>query len=57
MSERGIHYVEADLDATWLRDWMAVGLLELEEYLGKHAAFVEFLRNRAPGAASRQLRA
>ena len=47
MSERGIHYVEADLDATWLRDWIAVGLLELEAYLGKHAAFVDFLRVRA----------
>jgi hypothetical protein len=56
MSERGIHYVGADLDATWLRDWIAVGLFELEAYLGKHAAFVEFLRDRALGAASRQIR-
>jgi hypothetical protein len=51
MSERGIHYLEADLDATWLRDWIAVGVLELETYLGKHAAFGEFLRDWAPAAA------
>jgi hypothetical protein len=48
MSERGIHYVEADLDETWLRDWIGVGLLELETYLEKHAAFVEFLRDADP---------
>jgi hypothetical protein len=46
MSERGIHYVEPDLDETWLRDWIGVGLMELEAYLHKHAAFVEFLRDR-----------
>jgi hypothetical protein len=46
MSERGIHYVEPDLEETWLRDWIAVGLVELEAYLERHAAFVEFLRAR-----------
>jgi hypothetical protein len=50
MSERGIHYIEADLDDTWVRDWVGVGLIELETYLDKHAAFIEFLRLRETGA-------
>jgi hypothetical protein len=46
MSERGIHYVEPDLEETWLRDWIGVGLAEIELYLDKQAAFVEYLRAR-----------
>lgn len=56
MSERGIHYVAADLEESWLRDWIGVGLFELEAYLAKHAAFGEFLRARRASAASRQIR-
>ena len=43
MSERGLHYIEDDLAETWLEDWAAVGVQELEAYLGKHAAFHAFL--------------
>jgi hypothetical protein len=46
MSERGIHYIEPDLEETWLRDWIGVGLVELELYLDKQAAFGEYLRSR-----------
>jgi hypothetical protein len=43
MSERGTHFIESDLDTNWLRDWIGVGLAELEAYLAKHAAFFDFL--------------
>jgi hypothetical protein len=46
MSERGIHYITADLAESWLRDWTAVGLFELEHYLAKYAAFVAYLAER-----------
>ena len=46
MSERGIHYIESDLEETWLCDWIGVGLVELELYLDKQAAFGEYLRAR-----------
>jgi hypothetical protein len=51
MSERGIHYIEPDLDETWLPDWVGVGLVELEAYLDKHAAFLDFLRARENGSS------
>lgn len=44
MSERGLHFIDSDLEVNWLRDWIGVGLSELETYLEKHAAFCEFLR-------------
>ena len=47
MSERGLHYVDADLDESWLRDWIGVGLVELEAYLERHAAFAEYVRVRS----------
>ena len=50
MSERGLHYVDADLDESWLRDWIGVGLVELEAYLERQAAFAEFLRARSSQA-------
>jgi hypothetical protein len=46
MSERGTHYVEADLEASWLVDWTGVGIAELEAYLRKVAAFEAFLAAR-----------
>jgi hypothetical protein len=46
MSERGVHYVAQDLEATWLRDWAGVGIVELELYLEKQAAFQAFLAAR-----------
>ena len=43
MSERGLHYIEDDLDETWLEDWAGAGVCEIEEFLAKHAAFQTFL--------------
>jgi hypothetical protein len=43
MSERGLHTIEDDLSETWVEDWAAVGLAEIEELLAKHAAFLGYL--------------
>lgn len=43
MSERGLHYIADDLSETWLEDWAGAGVAEIEELLGKHAAFYAFL--------------
>jgi hypothetical protein len=43
MSDRGFHRIEADLEDSWLEDWVGVGIAELEAYLAKHAAFLSFL--------------
>ncbi len=43
MSDRGFHQIEADLEESWLEDWVGVGIAELESYLAKHAAFTAFL--------------
>lgn len=43
MSERGLHTIEDDLSETWIEDWAAVGLAEMEALLAKHAAFHSFL--------------
>jgi hypothetical protein len=44
MDEREI--AETCVDEVWLREWAHVGLVALEGYLAKHAAFAEFLRLR-----------
>ena len=46
MADRGLHRIESDLEATWLEDWTGVGIAELEQYLAKHAAFLEFLETQ-----------
>ena len=43
MSERGLHFIEDDLAESWLEDWAGAGVCEIEDYLGKHAAFLAFL--------------
>ena len=43
MSERGLHAIADDLSETWLEDWAGAGVLEIEAYLAKHAAFLAFL--------------
>ena len=43
MSERGLHIIEDDLSETWVEDWAAVGLSEIEALLAKHAAFLGYL--------------
>jgi hypothetical protein len=44
MDEREI--AKTDVDELWLREWAHAGLVDLERYLAKHAAFAEFLRVR-----------
>jgi len=44
MDEREI--VEMDVDELWLHEWAQSGLVALDAYLAKHAAFAEFLRRR-----------
>lgn len=46
VSERGLHSISDDLSDTWLEDWIGAGIHEIEEYLGKHAAFLAFLETR-----------
>ncbi len=43
MSERGLHFIQDDLSDTWIEDWAAVGLSEIEVLLAKHAAFLGYL--------------
>jgi hypothetical protein len=43
MSEHGLHYLEDDLREGWVEDWATAGMAELEDYLAKHGAFLDFL--------------
>lgn len=52
MSDRGFHRIEADLEASWLEDWVGVGISELEAYLAKHAAFLSFLDGETATSAN-----
>jgi hypothetical protein len=46
MDERGVlHIVEEDLAETWVEDWAGVGMAAIEDYLEKHAAFLDFLED------------
>jgi len=43
VNERGLHYIEDDLSETWVEDWAGAGVAQIEDLLGKHAAFLLFL--------------
>ena len=43
MSEHGLQYVEDDLREGWVEEWATAGVAELEDYLAKHGAFLDFL--------------
>ena len=45
MDERGLHYIEDDLAESWVEDWAVAGVAEIEELLGKHAAFLSYLES------------
>ncbi len=47
--DRGLHIIADDLSDTWIEDWVAVGLSELEALLAKHAAFLGYLEELEPG--------
>jgi hypothetical protein len=38
-----LHRVADDLRETWVVDWAAAGVDELQSFLSKHAAFLAFL--------------
>ncbi len=37
---------EIDVDELWLREWVEDGLVKLERYLERQAAFAAYLRER-----------
>ena len=44
MEERGtLHVIEDDLAVSWVEQWAAQGVGEIEEYLAKHLAFLVYL--------------
>jgi hypothetical protein len=44
MDERGVlHIVEVDLSESWVDNWALSGVEEIEEFLEKHAAFLDYL--------------
>ena len=43
MRDHGLHYVEDDLREGWVEEWATAGVAELEDYLAKHGAFLDFL--------------
>lgn len=46
MDERGVlHVVEEDLAESWVEAWADAGVAAIEEYLEKHAAFLDFLED------------
>ena len=46
MDDRNVYEIQADLTDTWLEDWAGAGVVEVEEYLAKHAAFLSYLETR-----------
>jgi len=43
VSDRGFHFIADDLSETWIEDWAGAGVAEIEDLLGKHAAFLTYL--------------
>ena len=46
MSEHQTHLSSLDVDDAWIVGWAYDGVLAIERYLAKHAAFAAFLRAR-----------
>ena len=46
MDNRNVYEIQDDLTDTWLEDWAGAGVVEVEEYLAKHAAFLSYLETR-----------
>jgi hypothetical protein len=46
LSERGLHRIDEDLNESWLEEFAAQGLAEVEAYLRKHSDFQTFLEDR-----------
>jgi hypothetical protein len=43
MDDRVVHCIEDELHEGWLEGWLEAGLQQLEAYLAKHAAFIDYL--------------
>ncbi len=41
--ERWYHRIADELRPDWLEEWAAGGIMQIEAYLAKHAAFLAFL--------------
>ncbi len=46
MSDQHPDLASLDVDEAWIVDWANDGILALERYLAKYAAFADFLRAR-----------
>lgn len=46
VSEHALHRLDDELREDWIDSWVTQGLVEVETYLGKHAAFDAFLEDR-----------
>ncbi|MGH3071959.1 MAG: hypothetical protein ACRDNB_06775 [Gaiellaceae bacterium] len=46
MNDHRTHLSSLDVDEAWIVGWADDGIVELERYLAKHAAFADFLRAR-----------
>jgi hypothetical protein len=46
MSNHQIHLSDLDVDEAWIVGWARDGVLAIELYLAKHAAFADFLQAR-----------
>jgi hypothetical protein len=40
---KGLFKIQEDLEGTWLEDLASAGIVEIEEFLGKHAAFLAYM--------------
>jgi hypothetical protein len=41
--ERSYHRIADELEPGWLESWASDGIVQIEDYLAKHAAFLSFL--------------
>ena len=46
MNTHQTHLMTLSVDEAWIVDWATEGVLAIEHYLAKHAAFADFLRAR-----------
>jgi hypothetical protein len=46
MNDHHSHLASLDVDEAWIVEWAADGVLAIERFLAKHAAFADFLRAR-----------
>jgi hypothetical protein len=44
-NERHYHRIADELESGWLESWASDGIIQIEAYLAKHAAFIAFLED------------